>query len=312
MPRCIRCRVFLILLLILVGVVPSQAALITKILANAPDYAWWYGCAPTAAGMLMGYYDINGYGGLNYDNLVPGGTAELETFSGQGWSALANKAIASQGHVADFYKTPPGYGGSGDDNPPPWHSFNSLADFMGTSQDSVGNTNGSTKFYYWSHGAPFTWQDAKTQGVWNEDGMYGIKEYVEYAGYGVDSLYTQLRWGKAQYGCTFDTFMAEINAGRPALLHVTGHSMFAYGYAWDDQTNQQTVYIHDTWTPGPHTMSWGGYYSGLEHWGMTFFTPTGGTQPPPPPPIPEAGTLLMFGFALALLLAGQRWGIQKN
>ena len=30
---------------------------------GAPDYEWWYGCSPTAAGMLMGHYDINGYGG---------------------------------------------------------------------------------------------------------------------------------------------------------------------------------------------------------------------------------------------------------
>ena len=102
-------------------------------LPNAPDYAWWYGCSPTSAGMMMGYYDINGYKGSSYGNLVPGGTAELSTYGNPG--ALVNNIIASAGDIADFYKTPPGYGGSGDDNPAPWHAFNSLADFMGTSQD---------------------------------------------------------------------------------------------------------------------------------------------------------------------------------
>lgn len=318
MPRYVRYRGLLILFLFGVGVVPSNAALISKILPNAPDYAWWYGCSPTSAGMLMGYYDINGYGGLEYNNLVPGGTAERSTYPGNpygdptGAAALANKAIASPGHISDFYKTPPGYGGSGDDTDPPTHAFDSLADFMGTSQDSVPNTNGSTTFYYWINGAPFTWQDAETSGVKDKDGMYGIKEYVEYSVYGVGSLYTQLIWGKAQYGCTFDTFMGEINAGRPALLHVEGHTMFAYGYEWDDQIQKQTVYIHDTWTPGDHTMDWGGYYSNRSHWGMTFFTPTGGSPPPPPPVIPEASTLLMLGFALAFACVGRRWEALRN
>ena len=26
-------------------------------LPNAPDYEWWYGCSPTSAGMMMGFYD---------------------------------------------------------------------------------------------------------------------------------------------------------------------------------------------------------------------------------------------------------------
>ena len=24
---------------------------------NGPSYGWWYGCSPTSAGMMMGYYD---------------------------------------------------------------------------------------------------------------------------------------------------------------------------------------------------------------------------------------------------------------
>ena len=74
-------------------------------LPDPGDYDWWYGCSPTSAGMMMGYYDINGYGGLNYDNLVPGGVAETSTFpSTPGtWEYLAQNATASSGHVTDFY-----------------------------------------------------------------------------------------------------------------------------------------------------------------------------------------------------------------
>ncbi len=72
-------------------------------LPGAPDYDWWDGCSPTSAGMMMGYYDIHGYDGLSYNNLVQGGTAELSTFGNSG--ALANSAIASQGHVNQFWGT---------------------------------------------------------------------------------------------------------------------------------------------------------------------------------------------------------------
>ena len=47
---------------------------------GGPAYDWWYGCSPTSAGMMMGYYDIHGYAGQSYANLVPGGTAENSTF----------------------------------------------------------------------------------------------------------------------------------------------------------------------------------------------------------------------------------------
>ena len=127
----------------------------------APDYDWWHGCSPTSAGMMMGYYDINGYGSLTYDNLVPGGVAETTTFPPGTY--LANDAIASSGHVADFYSD--GDGASGDDVDPLWRSFDSLADFMGTSQDAYGNSNGWTLFWYASDGSVLTALDLWNAGV---------------------------------------------------------------------------------------------------------------------------------------------------
>jgi hypothetical protein len=248
-------------------------------LSNPGDYDWWYGCSPTSAGMIMGHYDVCGYGGQSYGNLVPGGQAEDNTY-GIG-PYLANNAIASSGHISDFYRG--GYGAFGDDVTPPFHSFNCLADFMGTSQDSVGNVNGSTTFYYWTNGAPFTDSDALDNGVANLDGMYGIGEYLEYAGYDAATLYTQhIYTPSTPLGFTFAQYMAEIDAGRPVIIQVEGHSMYGYGY---DSSTAPTVLLHDTWTLGQHSMTWGGYYSGMQQWGVVALTP-----------IPEPATMVLLGL----------------
>jgi len=262
------------------------------VLANSPDYDWWYGCSPTSAGMIMGYYDIHGYGGYLYDNLVPGGIAELSSFSNPG--AIANQAIASTGHQYDFYNASTygyntgggpgsGYFESGDDLSAPWHDFDCLADFMGTSQDAFVLPNGGTWFYFYTDGAPLYAWKMPGYGIADYSGMYGLWEYEQYAGYGYgpvtdQMIYNQyiLGWASPTLGFSWADYVAEIDAGRPVMIHVQGHSMFGYGY---EGTN--TVYLHDTWSPGPHTMTWGGSYYGLDHYGVTVFEPTGGVIPAP-------------------------------
>lgn len=274
-------------------------------LSDVPNYNWWYGCSPTSAGMMVGYYDRNGYKGLSYSKLVSGGTAELTTYPRtDNWSygPLAKNAIASYGYVTDFYRYwddktstyKPDYnssgndafGGSGDDTVVS-HSFTSLADFMGTSQDSVGNSNGSTTFYYYTNGSKFTAENALNVGVQDQDGMYGILEYLEYCGYGVSSIYTQLIDTKASLGFTFDQYKAEIDAGRVVMIQVTGHSMFGYGYG------DGTILFYDTWFDSKNEMAWGGSYSGMDQWGVVCFELTGGSAVPLPP------SILLLGFGLA-------------
>lgn len=216
----------------------------------------------------MGYYDRNGYG-----NLVPGGDAELTAFPTTG--SLVGNIIASPGHVTDFYVN--GYLASGDDVGTPFHSFNSLADFMGTSQDSVGNANGSTTFYYWTDGSPFTESNAEALSDVNKSGMHGIGEYLDYAGYDAAVLYNQYIDDEGHtFGFTFSQYRAEIDAGRPVLIHIDNHTMYGYGY--DDVGS--LVYVYDTWGDqdggGPYTngqnpgyLTWGGLYDGLEHYGVT-------------------------------------------
>lgn len=260
-----------------------------------PDYAWWYGCAPTSAGMMMGYYDRKGYGGLYYDNLVPGGAAEPTTFPATNVrDKLVKNVIASQGHVTDFYSG--GTGVSGDDKPAPYHKFNSLADFMGTSQDAYGMANGWTSFWYDPNGTRLYVKNIYASGptFYNSDGMYGMWEYMNYAGYGSGNAATDTNFftqliSTGGLGFTFADYKAEIDAGRVVMLLVTGHAMFGYGY--DDTGN--TIYLNDTWSESVHSMTWGGSYEGRALLGVVGFTPTGGS----PVPLPSTFLLMISGLA---------------
>jgi hypothetical protein len=235
---------------------------------NAGSYDWWYGCSPTSAGMLLGWYDRNGY-----SNLVPGGDAETSTFGNPG--ALVNSAIASSGHISDFYgglSPSGGYNIGGDDVVSPLHSFDSLADFMGTSQDAYDNANGTTKFHFYTDNSPLTADELYSYGssYYDADGMYGIGEYIQYTGYDTATLYNQRIYGHngIDAGFTYEQYKAEIDAGRGVLIHVQGHTMYGYGYI--DGTT--TIEVYDTWAPdgqNPGTMAWGGSYGSMAHLGVT-------------------------------------------
>ncbi|MHC4716197.1 MAG: CARDB domain-containing protein, partial [Planctomycetota bacterium] len=88
----------------------------SRVLYDVPEYFWYNGCGPTAAGMVLGYWDLTAY--PNY--FV--GDASTQT-------ADVNAGIASAGHIADWAVTP--------DAPPPHHADDSIADFMGTSRGSL-------------------------------------------------------------------------------------------------------------------------------------------------------------------------------
>ncbi len=299
-----------ILLALFLGSVPLQAAVdsqlsavpgdlawhvdgAAKTLSWDADYDWWYGCSPTSTGMLLAYYDVKGYGGLSYSNLVPGADAEESTFGTSVYAA--NAMIASSGHIDDFYSA--GYGGSGDDDYA-GRAFDCLADFMGTSQDSAGNSNGGTTFYYYTSGAAISWADIETYGIQSTSGMYGILEYLEYAGYTVESLYNQYIDSLGlTYGFTFDQYKAEIDAGRGVLIHVQGHTMYGYGY--DEDTGE--ILLHDTWTESDSLrMVWGGTYSGLQMFGVTVVELAGGDA------VPEPASLVVWALLGSLAIGRRR------
>ena len=252
-------------------------------LANTSTTDWFYGCSPTAVGMAMGYYDQNGYAGGGFSNLIPGGVAPAQSIAPN--PSILKSAIASLAYVNDYYSgsTYAGtywngnngsYGLSGDDVGT--HAASSIADFMGTSQDSIGNSNGATSFYYFADGSKLHYTDALNYGFQDYDGMYGITEYVSYCGYNVADAYTQLSSNASSSGFSYGDFKAEIDAGRPVIIQVSGHTMLGVGY--DGLGN---ISINNTWDQGTYSMAWGGSYSGMEMWGVTVFELSGGSHNTP-------------------------------
>ena len=79
-------------------------------------------------------------------------------------------------------------------------------------------------------------------------------------------------------------FKAEIDAGRPVMLNLEGHTIVGIGY-----NDPSTVYLHDTWDYATHTMTWGGSYAGMSLLSVSIVnlasvatpTPTGTLTPTP-------------------------------
>jgi len=250
---------------------PNLAAGI-NILSNVPAFDWCYGCSATSAAMMFGYYDNSGYANM-YTGPTNGGACPMDNST---WGSeecplsathQGKDGLATKGHVDDYWSA---YGSSIDPYHGVWaeHGYaDCTADFMGTNQyHNWQNTDGSTTFFNYVDGSPlYDYSGCEPGG--QRDGCHGIKLFVESRGYTVLANYNQYIYGHGSnpaLGFTFEEYKAEIDAGRPVLIQVEGHSMLGYGY--DD--TEQTVYLHDTWDYGNHSMSWGGSYEGLQHYGV--------------------------------------------
>jgi hypothetical protein len=119
------------------------------------------------------------------------------------------------------------------------------------------NTDGSTTFIYSTDSSKlYDFIPPSNLGVPPTECCHGLRLFAESRGYTVIENYTQTT---GPGGFTFADYQAEINAGRPVMLHVVGHTMVGVGY----EAATQTVYLHDTWDNFVHTMPWGGSYEGM-------------------------------------------------
>jgi len=301
-------------------------------LQNVPVYEWWYGCSPTSAGMLVGYWDAQpGTGNLaDFDASYWWGDTYVSGNPAAGPDGPA-RMVASYEHIEGTA-----------------HADNCLADFMnttvpggGTSADDVAP--GLTEF--------FAWDDPTTA---NNESCSVLTAQAEYV---------LLEGGTFDY----DDFKGEIAAGNPVLLNVSclttdgdptdpqpvmhAHSVVGYGYQDDmyticnPATGQNVTVpgfaVRDTWDPegSPSTLqsSWiyesgGGYYflfptidgDGVEWWPFVDETLTQGYywwNPGETDPawfvwdwqvfhavtvtarIPEPGAVVLLGLGLSGLLA---------
>ena len=271
--------------------VPNIAAG-TNTISNVPAMTWVFGCSATSAAMMFGHYDNSGYPNM-YTGPTNGGVFPMDNSS---WSTVVisgeTRALCplsatrngldgrtSTGHVDDYWVV------MNDPGPDPFSSHwaehtqgECTGDYMGTNQAKFNNVDGGTTFYNNNDGTPlYDYPDPDG----SRDGCHGMKLFVESRGYTVQSNenFNQYLLGSSYCGAsghsictdgfTYANFKTEINAGRPVLIQVTGHTMLGFGYS-----DPSTIYIHDTWDYLDHTMTWGGTYGStpstqMQHYGVT-------------------------------------------
>jgi hypothetical protein len=242
---------------------------------TAPAYNWVFGCSSVSGAMIAGYYDRSGYPNM-YAGPTDGGVMPLNNSSWPTWSdgidTYPNLPLAGshmgvdgrtdKGSIDDYWIS---YGSSASDPyiTGAWtqHAWSdAIGDYMKTSQSAYGNSDGSTTFYNWtSSETPLTCAEMVDYGIDTIDGTYGRKLFYEARGYTVTDCYSQKTDNTITGGFSFAQYKAEIDAGRPVMINVTGHTMVGVGY--DDSSN--TVYLHDTWDYSTHSMTWGDSYSGM-------------------------------------------------
>ena len=253
---------------------PSRTAVI---LPNVPAFDWSYGCSPTSAAMIAGYYDNTGYPNM-YTGPANGGVVPMNnSIWGNGECPLSAThqgydGLSSRGHVDDYWTA------YGDTTDPyivnGWTEHiqgDCTADYMGTNQwNNWNNSDGSTTFYFNTDGSPlYDFTDCESYVTQKKDGCHGFRQFFESRLYTITINYSQYIYGYNgnTLGFTFNQFKQEIDEGRSVLIQVAGHTMVGYGY--DDSSN--LVYIHDTWDHNDHSMTWGDSYSNMQHYGVGIF-----------------------------------------
>jgi hypothetical protein len=124
---------------------PAQGSA-SKTISGVPGYAWRHGCGPTALGMVLGYYD-----GQGFSDLFPGDAATQTSDVDQGIASEGSgtRGSGAQKHYED-YSLPDDSAAatpipdSSETYPTGCHANDSIADFMHTSWSYEDN------FYGWS------------------------------------------------------------------------------------------------------------------------------------------------------------------
>jgi hypothetical protein len=216
----------------------APAAQDQVLLSGVPAYIWHNGCGPTAAGMVIGYWDANGFGDLVH------GDSQSQTLH-------VDAMISSPGNYADYCQPIDSYPDLmpdkselplGDE-----HTNDSIADLMKTSQSYHHNLWGWSRY---SDMAP------------------ALEGYVALAAPHYTVNAQNETWGPF----TWETYVTEIDAGRPMVLLVdtdgngyTDHFVTAIGYA--EQGNTRLYACRDTWDTGVHWYEFAQMQSG-QPWGI--------------------------------------------
>ena len=257
---------------------------------TVPAFNWVFGCSSVSGAMIAGYYDRSGLSNI-YTGPTNGGVMPLDNSSWPTWSdghstypnlplAASHQGVdgrATRGSIDDYWIQ---YSSTASDpyitNGWTQHTWgDAIGDYMKTSQSAFGNSDGGTSFYnYTSSASPLTCDIMAGNSL--PDGTLGRKLFYEAKGYTVTDCYNQKTDNIIAGGFSFAQFKAEIDAGRPVMLNLEGHTIVGVGY-----NDPSTVYIHDTWDYSNHNMTWGGSYAGMELLSVSIVN-IQGTNPNPP------------------------------
>ena len=215
---------------------------------TVPVYRWVFGCSAVSGAMIAGYYDRSGFQNI-YIGPTNGGVIPLDDLSWSSWMDSAgdtypdNPLISSHsgfdgrtsfGSIDDYWVSYL----SGLDDPymGNWtqHTWgDAIGDYMKTSQSAYDNDDGATTFWSYNSGVPLTCSTMETslQDIDRTDGTYGRKLFYEARGYTVTDCYNQKTDNVFSGGFSFAQYKAEIDAGRPVMLNLQGHSIVGVGYA---------------------------------------------------------------------------------
>ena len=251
-----------------------------------PQAEYMYGCTPTAVAMVLGYYDLFGYRGKDFSNLIDGDVqlnergTDGDAHNMNAFDTTLGRAIATEDYVYRFFErdgvetTPEqeleySFVDGGDELD--ISVWNCLADYLGTGQYWRSMSNKATRLAYTtleelvlSTRMTTITGDGYTREVAEKylSFLYGLQLYVQSRGYSLDYEITASRQVDVKHGdFTFEDYMAEIDAGRPVLISIDGHTMVGYGY----NAETQELVFDDTYQTDCR-MTWGGsyFYSGKE------------------------------------------------
>ena len=185
--------------------------------------------------MIAGYYDNKGFP-VEPDQLT---RPALMPMNNSSWGSVTiNGEVRDQcplsatrmnvdgrttrGHVDDYWVV---YGSTANDpyitNGWTQHTYGDCTgDYMGTNQSALGNSDGSTLFYYYDNGtALYDYTGCEPANI---DGCHGLRDFYTSRGYTVTQNYTQQIYGLNgnTTGFTFAQYKQEIDAGFPVLIQV--------------------------------------------------------------------------------------------
>lgn len=246
-----------------------------------PEAEYMYGCVPTAAAMLLGYYDLYGYQGHDFSNIVEGkvelkargtdgNSYDMDAFDTVLGRLTASKEYVYRFHSRDGVETTPQqeleYAFKDDNKTLNTDEWNCLADYFGTGQFWRGADNLVTLVSYCTLADLYNnnYSDVRiTDGTttrmvrYNDTTMLpGLDLYVQSRGYQLDYEVTGTYQVDVAGGSfTFNDYMKEIDSGRPVLITIEEHVMIGYGY---NKKTQEIIF--DDCYRIDQRMKWGGTY----------------------------------------------------